>query len=78
MADGIVDRLNSSHAFLGDPLHKEAADEIERLRSEIAHDRDQRLAVVVAVVRQCEITLSLPHWFEDKIRAAFAQEPANG
>jgi hypothetical protein len=32
MTDGIVARLNSSYAFLGDPLHKEAADEILHLR----------------------------------------------
>jgi len=51
--------------------------EIERLRAEIAHDRDQRLAAVVAVVRQCEITLSLPYWFEDKIRAALEGERTN-
>ena len=37
MTDDIVERLNSSYAMLGDPLHKEAADEIERLKNQISH-----------------------------------------
>jgi regulator of replication initiation timing len=32
MSEDIVSRLNSSYAMLGDPLHKEAGGEIERLR----------------------------------------------
>lgn len=30
----LVDRLKSSHSLLGDPLHREAWEEIERLRGE--------------------------------------------
>lgn len=30
----IVERLKSSHSLLGDPLHREAWEEIERLREE--------------------------------------------
>jgi len=32
----IVTKLEDAYAFLGDPLHREAADEIERLRAEVA------------------------------------------
>jgi regulator of replication initiation timing len=32
MNEDIVSRLNSSYVMLGDPLHKEAAEEIEQLR----------------------------------------------
>ena len=35
MIDDIVARLDSSYAFLGDPLHLEAREEIGRLRAEI-------------------------------------------
>lgn len=31
----IVDKLKDSYAFLGDPLHREAWEEIERLRNEL-------------------------------------------
>lgn len=31
----IVTKLEDAYAFLGDPLHREAADEIERLRETI-------------------------------------------
>ena len=31
----IVDKLKDSYAFLGDPLHREAWEEIERLRDEL-------------------------------------------
>lgn len=30
----LVDRLKASYSFLGDPLHREAYEEIERLRHE--------------------------------------------
>ena len=30
----LVDRLKASHSFIGDPLHREAWEEIERLREE--------------------------------------------
>ena len=30
----LVDRLKASHSFIGDPLHREAYEEIERLRQE--------------------------------------------
>ena len=39
MTDDIVARLNSSYAFLRDPLHLEARDEIERLRAAL-HEWD--------------------------------------
>jgi hypothetical protein len=32
----IVDRLKSSHSLLGDPLHRDAWEEIERLRDRVA------------------------------------------
>jgi len=74
----IVEKLREGADYEHDTVvMEEAADEIERLRAEIAHDRDQRLAAVVAVVRQCETTLGLPGWFKDKILAAFAKEPVN-
>ena len=31
----IVDKLKDSYAFLGDPLHREAYEEIEQLRSDV-------------------------------------------
>lgn len=31
----IVDKLKSSHSLLGDPLHREAWEEIERLHADI-------------------------------------------
>lgn len=31
----IVDKLKDSYAFLGDPLHREAWEEIESLRSDV-------------------------------------------
>jgi hypothetical protein len=31
----IVTKLEDAYAFLGDPLHREAANEIERLREEL-------------------------------------------
>jgi hypothetical protein len=31
----IVDKLKSSHSLLGDPLHREAWEEIESLRSDV-------------------------------------------
>jgi len=37
MTDDIVDRLDASYEFLRDPLHLEARDEIERLRTDNEH-----------------------------------------
>ena len=37
----IVERLNSSYAMLGDPLHKEAAEEIERFKNQLSHIIEQ-------------------------------------
>ena len=36
MSDDLVKRLRDAHSFMGDPLLKEAADEIERLRARTA------------------------------------------
>lgn len=33
----LVDRLKSSHSFIGDPLHREAYEEIEELVSALKH-----------------------------------------
>jgi len=35
----IVTKLEDAYAFLGDPLHREAADEIERLREQVEFER---------------------------------------
>jgi len=52
MTDDIVTRLNSSHAFLGDPLHKEAADEIERLRAALKEIAAQEWQFAYAPVQR--------------------------
>lgn len=36
----IVDKLKSSHSMLGDPLHREAWEEIERLREALEYVAD--------------------------------------
>ena len=33
----LVDRLKASHSFIGDPLHREAYEEIEELVSALKH-----------------------------------------
>lgn len=42
----IVTKLEDAYAFLGDPLHREAADEIERLRKENAELKELLQATV--------------------------------
>lgn len=37
MSDDLVKRLRDAHSFMGDPLLKEAADEIERLREALRY-----------------------------------------
>lgn len=40
MTDDIVKRLNDAYGFLRDPLFKDAADEIKRLRAKLQEIRD--------------------------------------
>lgn len=47
MSEDIVSRLNSSYVMLGDPLHKEAADEIERLRAALQEIAKHKISGII-------------------------------
>lgn len=49
----LVDRLKASHSFIGDPLHREAYEEIERLMEIIAnYERDHSAGAGMAPIRK--------------------------
>lgn len=49
----LVDRLKASHSFIGDPLHREAFEEIERLMEIISnYERDHSAGAGMAPIRK--------------------------
>jgi len=48
----LIDKLKSAHSFHGDPLHREAWEEIEKLRKDLA---DYKLKLRAAYKREA-------HW----------------
>lgn len=49
----LVDRLKASHSFIGDPLHREAYEEIERLMEIISnYERDHSAGAGMAPIRK--------------------------
>jgi len=62
MSDDLSARLRDAHSFMGDPLLREAADEIERLREALELMRDllagQRSPVAASFLAIIRATLS--------------------
>ena len=80
MSDDIVDRLNASYEFLRDPLHLEARDEIERLRTDNEHIERMWLELINNC-RTKSAKIMQAHSEIERLRAAlqkYADEEYNG